>query len=249
MKRADFRYLDRQRVRWVDVDMQKIVFNGHYLTYVDTAHGGLLARAGLALSDHDDAPGRRPVRAQGHAGIPRVGPSTTTRWTWGCAASTSATRRCVTSPACSVARSFWSAVSWFYVYADPVAKRGQPVPAELRELLMGFEAGQPMLDLRVGTWERPGPGGQRHPPTGVCARATRAGGDGGPTRPMPNACTPWPTTAWGLALATGRLLDHAPGGGQDRPHGGAAVHARQSQSAGRCWTHWWPRPGSAATRR
>jgi len=25
------------RVRWAEVDMQKIVFNGHYLTYIDTA--------------------------------------------------------------------------------------------------------------------------------------------------------------------------------------------------------------------
>jgi len=27
----------RLRVRWAEVDMQKIVFNGHYLTYLDTA--------------------------------------------------------------------------------------------------------------------------------------------------------------------------------------------------------------------
>ena len=29
--RQDFRYFDRLRVRWVEVDMQQIVFNGHYL--------------------------------------------------------------------------------------------------------------------------------------------------------------------------------------------------------------------------
>src|SRR5690348_13142902 len=40
MKRNDFRFLDRLRVRWVEVDMQKIVFNGHYLMYFDTAFGG-----------------------------------------------------------------------------------------------------------------------------------------------------------------------------------------------------------------
>ena len=37
MKRADFRFFHRLRVRWVEVDMQKIVFNGHYLMYFDTA--------------------------------------------------------------------------------------------------------------------------------------------------------------------------------------------------------------------
>ena len=30
MKRQDFRFSHRMRVRWVEVDMQKIVFNGHY---------------------------------------------------------------------------------------------------------------------------------------------------------------------------------------------------------------------------
>jgi acyl-CoA thioester hydrolase len=37
MPRADFICVPRLRVRWAEVDMQKIVFNGHYLTYIDTA--------------------------------------------------------------------------------------------------------------------------------------------------------------------------------------------------------------------
>ena len=37
MPRADFVCATRLRVRWAEVDMQKIVFNGHYLTYIDTA--------------------------------------------------------------------------------------------------------------------------------------------------------------------------------------------------------------------
>ena len=37
MKRADFRIFHRLRVRWAEVDMQKIVFNAHYLMYIDTA--------------------------------------------------------------------------------------------------------------------------------------------------------------------------------------------------------------------
>ena len=40
MKRAEFRFADPLRVRWAEVDMQKVVFNGHYLMYVDTAMGG-----------------------------------------------------------------------------------------------------------------------------------------------------------------------------------------------------------------
>jgi acyl-CoA thioester hydrolase len=37
MPRADFVCAPSLRVRWAEVDMQKIVFNGHYLTYIDTA--------------------------------------------------------------------------------------------------------------------------------------------------------------------------------------------------------------------
>ena len=34
---ADFRLHHRLRVRWAEVDLQKVVFNPHYLMYVDTA--------------------------------------------------------------------------------------------------------------------------------------------------------------------------------------------------------------------
>jgi acyl-CoA thioester hydrolase len=37
MPREDFACAHRLRVRWAEVDMQKIVFNGHYLTSLDTA--------------------------------------------------------------------------------------------------------------------------------------------------------------------------------------------------------------------
>ena len=37
MPKADFVCAPRLRVRWAEVDMQKIVFNAHYLTYIDTA--------------------------------------------------------------------------------------------------------------------------------------------------------------------------------------------------------------------
>ena len=40
MKRAGFRFIERLRVRWAEIDAQQIVFNGHYFTYVDTAITG-----------------------------------------------------------------------------------------------------------------------------------------------------------------------------------------------------------------
>ena len=47
MKRQDFRFFHRLRVRWAEVDMQKIVFNGHYLTYIDTALADYWRAVGL----------------------------------------------------------------------------------------------------------------------------------------------------------------------------------------------------------
>jgi len=37
MAREDFAFAHALRVRWAEVDMQGIVFNGHYLTYFDVA--------------------------------------------------------------------------------------------------------------------------------------------------------------------------------------------------------------------
>jgi len=37
MAKEDFSCEHRLRVRWAEVDMQKVVFNGHYLTFIDTA--------------------------------------------------------------------------------------------------------------------------------------------------------------------------------------------------------------------
>jgi YbgC/YbaW family acyl-CoA thioester hydrolase len=47
MAREDFVCAHRLRVRWSEVDMQKIVFNGHYLTYIDTAIADYWRQIGL----------------------------------------------------------------------------------------------------------------------------------------------------------------------------------------------------------
>jgi acyl-CoA thioester hydrolase len=47
MPKEDFACLSRLRVRWAEVDMQKVVFNGHYLTYIDTAIGQYWREIGL----------------------------------------------------------------------------------------------------------------------------------------------------------------------------------------------------------
>jgi acyl-CoA thioester hydrolase len=51
MARADFACTFELRVRWAEVDMQKIVFNGHYLTYIDTAIAQYWRAIGLAYPE------------------------------------------------------------------------------------------------------------------------------------------------------------------------------------------------------
>jgi acyl-CoA thioester hydrolase len=47
MAREDFAFFHSLRVRWAEVDMQAIVFNGHYLTYFDVAFTEYWRRTGL----------------------------------------------------------------------------------------------------------------------------------------------------------------------------------------------------------
>src|SRR5207253_4754196 len=39
-----------------------------------------------------------------------------------------------------------------YVFADPATQRSKPVPESLRDLLAAFEAGEDVIDVRVGSW-------------------------------------------------------------------------------------------------
>ena len=49
--RNDFRCGHQLRVRWAEVDMQKVVFNAHYLTYLDTALAEYWREIGLAYPE------------------------------------------------------------------------------------------------------------------------------------------------------------------------------------------------------
>jgi acyl-CoA thioester hydrolase len=51
MAKDEFRCTHELRVRWAEVDMQKVVFNAHYLTYIDTAIGEYWREIGLPYPD------------------------------------------------------------------------------------------------------------------------------------------------------------------------------------------------------
>jgi YbgC/YbaW family acyl-CoA thioester hydrolase len=143
------RHLERLRVRWAEVDMQKIVFNGHYLMYFDTAVAGYW-RA-LALPYHDTmaalngdlfvrkatveylASARYDDLIDVGIQMQRIGNSSIV---FGAA----------------VLRDGKPLVTGelVYVFADPHTQRSQPVPPVLRAALEAFEAGEPMVHVTQG---------------------------------------------------------------------------------------------------
>jgi acyl-CoA thioester hydrolase len=58
MAREDFSFFHPLRVRWAEVDMQGIVFNGHYLTYFDVAFTEYWRATGLPNVLQQAADGR-----------------------------------------------------------------------------------------------------------------------------------------------------------------------------------------------
>ena len=207
--RADFRFFDRLRVRWVEVDLQKIVFNGHYLMYFDTAVAGYWRALALPYNETmaslkgDLYVRKATVEYHGSAqydDLLQVG------------------MRCARIGNTSVVfeggvfRGDALLVSGelVYVFADPATMTPQSVPPALREVLLGFEAGQPMVDVRLGTWDELGREAQ--------AIRTQVFID---EQQIP-AEMEWDAAdadclhavaynRFGLPLATGRLLEHVPG--------------------------------------
>ena len=155
MKRQDFRFFHRLRVRWAEVDMQKIVFNAHYLMYLDTAiadywralalpyesamHqlGGDLYVKKATLEYHASARYDDSLDIGLHC--TRVGNSSIT-FTAG------------------IFRSDELLITGelIYVFADPVSQTSRPVPDALRSIFLGYEAGEPMIDIRTGDWKTVG---------------------------------------------------------------------------------------------
>ena len=152
MKRSDFRFFHRLRVRWAEIDMQKIVFNGHYLTYIDTAGTAYWGRVALpyetafhilggelyvkkatleyhasALMDDDLSVGMKCSRLGKSSMVFEAG----------------------------IFRGDKLLISGelIYVFADPATQTSKPIPEALRNILLIFEAGESVVDLKTGSWD------------------------------------------------------------------------------------------------
>jgi YbgC/YbaW family acyl-CoA thioester hydrolase len=151
LKRSDFRFLDRLRVRWAEVDLQKIVFNGHYLMYFDTAVAGYW-RA-MALPYHEAM-----ERLQGDLYVRKatLEYEGSARYDDQLEIGIRCTRIGNSSLLLSAAAFRGEARlvhgELVYVFADPATQTSRPVPQALRDVLNAFEAGQAMAEVRVGSW-------------------------------------------------------------------------------------------------
>ncbi len=151
MTRQDFRFFHRLRVRWAEVDMQKIVFNAHYLMYFDTAIAdywraiGLPYEAAMLQLDGDLYVKKATVefhasaRADDQIDVAlkntRIGTSSM-----------------VFTGAIFRGDQLLITCELVYVFADPATQTSRPVPAVLRGILQDYEAGQPVVTLRTGDW-------------------------------------------------------------------------------------------------
>ena len=155
MKRQDFQFFERLRVRWAEVDMQKIVFNGHYLMYIDTAVAAYW-RA-LAVPYHEAMALLQGDLFVRKATLEYVGSA---RYDEVCDVGV----RCEhigNSSLRFVAAVFRGRTllvhgELVYVFADPVAQTSRSVPAVLRDTMLGFERGEPVIQVSLGPWSELG---------------------------------------------------------------------------------------------
>ena len=153
--RDAFRSFHRLRVRWAEVDMQKIVFNAHYLMYADTAvadywralalpyeeamHrlGGDLYVKKATVEYHASA--RMDDRLDIGMRCARIGNSSMVF-------------------ECGIFRGeqLLVMVDLLYVFANPATQTSKPVPQALRDCIEGYERGEEMVTVRTGSWDELG---------------------------------------------------------------------------------------------
>lgn len=211
-QRKDFRFTERHRVRWVEVDMQAIVFNGHYLMYFDTAVAGYWRALALPYHDTMQSLGgdlyARKATLEYEASARYDEPLETGIRCLRIGNSSMLLQAAVFRGAQRLVHG-----ELVYVFADPATQTSKPVPAALREVLLGFEAGEAMVDVRVGDWATLGAAAAsiRHAvftqEQGIDAALDGDGADAGAVHALA-------FNRFGAPLGTGRLVTAGPGVGK-----------------------------------
>ncbi|RQO36955.1 4-hydroxybenzoyl-CoA thioesterase [Variovorax sp. KBW07] len=156
-QRKDFRFFHRLRVRWAEVDMQKIVFNAHYLMYFDTAIGDYWRAMALPYEEAmHSLSGDLYVRKAtiDFRGSARMDDTIDV----GMRCARIGNSSMVFEGALFRQGQFLVGCELVYVFADPATQTSKSVPTVLRDALMGFEAGEPMRTVETGNWDTLGEG-------------------------------------------------------------------------------------------
>ena len=209
MQRQNFRCMHRLRVRWAEVDMQKIVFNAHYLMYIDTAMSeywralALPYEASMHILGGEMYVKKATVEYHASAKLDdtldvgmrcaRIGNSS-----------------CLFEAAIFCGDRLLVTGKLVYVFADPATQTSTPVPAALRAMLEGFEAGAEMVEVRTGDWNTLGRDAARLR-TAVFVREQGIPADVEADALDASARHAVLYNRLGQPVATGRLLQQAPG--------------------------------------
>ena len=159
-RKSDFRFFHRLRVRWAEVDMQKIVFNAHYLMYFDTAIADYWRAMAL--------PYEEAMRAlEGDLYVRKA----TIEFNASARADDvlDVGMKCLRVGNSSIVfhgglfrgDDLLVSCELVYVFADPATQTPKPVPPLLREILAGYEAGEPMRQVATGDWAQWGDGASK----------------------------------------------------------------------------------------
>ena len=212
MQRQNFRCMHRLRVRWAEVDMQKIVFNAHYLMYIDTAMSeywralALPYEASMHILGGEMYVKKATVEYHASAKLDdtldvgmrcaRIGNSS-----------------CLFEAAIFCGDRLLVTGELVYVFADPATQTSTPVPAALRAMLEGYEAGAEMVEVRTGDWNTLGRDAARLR-TAVFVREQGIPADVEADALDASARHAVLYNRLGQPVATGRLLQQAPGVGR-----------------------------------
>ncbi len=148
---SNFRHQHLLRVRWSEIDLQKIVFNPHYLTYFDVAVTEYWRKLAIPYEltlqsfEGEIFVKKATVEFNGSARLDDL---------------LNVCMRCANIGRSSM--TFKGAIfkghelliegEIIYVFADPLTKKSKPIPDVLRELINHFEAGQEVTTLKLGSW-------------------------------------------------------------------------------------------------
>jgi YbgC/YbaW family acyl-CoA thioester hydrolase len=209
MKRQDFRHLEPLRVRWAEIDAQGIVFNGHYLTYLDTAISGYWRALALPYTEtmkmlNGDLFVRRA--ALDYLGSARYDD----RLDIGIRCREFGNSSMKVDGAVFRGDQMLVQADMVYVFADAVAQTPLRLPDALRDVMHGFEAGQSVVDVALGDWRELGDAAS------TIRRQVFIEEQGIPADMEWDAADTSCLHAlarnrFGMPLATGRMLEHVPG--------------------------------------